>query len=35
MRSFYWEYKKRTEEMLDTMNAFLFFLERREEFKNR
>ena len=35
MRSFYWEYKKRTGEMLDTMNAFLFFLERREEFKNR
>jgi len=35
MRSFYWEYKKRTEEMLDTMNAFLFFLERREEFNNR
>ena len=27
--------KKRTGEMLDTMNAFLFFLERREEFKNR
>ena len=35
MRSFYWEYKKRTGEMLDTMNAFLFFLERREEFNNR
>ena len=35
MRSCYWEYKKRTEEMLDTMNAFLFFLERREEFNNR
>ena len=31
MRSFYWEYKKRTGEMLDTMNAFLFFLERKEE----
>lgn len=31
MRSFYWEYKKRTSEMLDTMNAFLFFLERKEE----
>ena len=35
MRSFYWEYKKRTGEMLDTMKAFLFFLERREEFNNR
>lgn len=34
MRNFYWEYKKRTGEMLDTLNAFLFFLERKEEQEN-
>lgn len=31
MRNFLWEYQKRTDEMRNTLNSFLFFLERREE----
>ena len=31
MQNFAWDYQKQTTEMLDTLNAFLFFLERRED----
>ena len=34
MRNFSWEYQKQTSEMQNTLNAFLFFLERKEERKN-
>lgn len=34
MQNFSWDYQKRTSEMLDTINAFLFFLERKEERAN-
>jgi hypothetical protein len=31
MQDFVWDYQKQTTQMLDTLNAFLFFLERRED----
>lgn len=34
MQNFAWDYQKQTTEMLDTLNAFLFFLERREDRKH-
>lgn len=34
MQNFAWEYRKHTTEMLDTISAFLFFLERKEDLAN-
>ena len=34
MQNFAWEYQQRTNEMLNTLHAFLFFLERKEERRN-
>lgn len=34
MQNFAWEYRKQTTEMLDTISAFLFFLERKEDLAN-